>query len=103
MDRLALDTTFLIDAQNERRSRGPKRGATAFLEANPDLDVLLPSVALGEYIEGFENPRCSTTNPARPRIRSAARRPGTRRVLRGPLARAYVVDRCLRTQPARHC
>jgi predicted nucleic acid-binding protein len=42
--------------QNERRSRGTRRGATEFLEANPDLEVLLPSVALGEYLEGFEDP-----------------------------------------------
>ncbi|MBK8998975.1 MAG: type II toxin-antitoxin system VapC family toxin [Myxococcales bacterium] len=56
MERLALDTTFLIDLQNERRSRGAARGAIAFLEAHPDVEVLLPAVALGEYLEGFDDP-----------------------------------------------
>lgn len=57
MDRLALDTSFLIDLQNERRSRGAPRGATAFLRAHPTAELLLPCVALGEYLEGFTDPR----------------------------------------------
>lgn len=56
MDRLALDTTFLIDLQNERRGRGRPRGATAFLSAHQSTELLLPSVALGEYLEGFDHP-----------------------------------------------
>ena len=56
MDRVAIDTTFLIDLQNERRARGPVRGATRFLRANPGTVLLLPSVALGEYLEGFDDP-----------------------------------------------
>jgi tRNA(fMet)-specific endonuclease VapC len=56
MDRVALDTTFLIDLQNERRARGARRGAVAFLEAHPNAEVLLPTVALGEYLEGFDDP-----------------------------------------------
>jgi hypothetical protein len=39
MDRVALDTTFLIDLQNERRGRGAVQGATAFLESH--LETLL--------------------------------------------------------------
>ncbi|MEZ4224639.1 MAG: type II toxin-antitoxin system VapC family toxin [Polyangiaceae bacterium] len=56
MDRVALDTTFLIDVQNERRVRGKARGAIAFLESNRETELLLPCVALGEYLEGFEQP-----------------------------------------------
>jgi tRNA(fMet)-specific endonuclease VapC len=55
MDRVALDTTFLIDLQNERRKRGAAQGATAFLEAHRGTQLFLPSVALGEYLEGFED------------------------------------------------
>lgn len=56
MDRIALDTTFLIDLQNERRVRGKPRGAVAFLRAHSDTEFLLPAVALGEYLEGFDDP-----------------------------------------------
>lgn len=56
MERLALDTTFLIDLQNERRARGQARGATDFLRAHLDTVLFLPSVALGEYLEGFVDP-----------------------------------------------
>ena len=57
MDRIALDTTFLIDLQNERRLRGKARGAVAFLRAHPDSEFFLPTVALGEYLEGFDDPQ----------------------------------------------
>jgi tRNA(fMet)-specific endonuclease VapC len=56
MERIALDTTFLIDLQNEHRARGRERGATAFLQDHQSTELLLPSVALGEYLEGFANP-----------------------------------------------
>ncbi len=56
MERVALDTTFLIDLQNERRSRGQPRGARHFLELNLEVELLLPVVALGEYLEGFSDP-----------------------------------------------
>lgn len=56
MDQVALDTTFLIDLQNERRARGETRGAIRFLQVNPDVRLLLPVVALGEYLEGFDDP-----------------------------------------------
>jgi tRNA(fMet)-specific endonuclease VapC len=56
MERLALDTTFLIDLQNERRERGAERGALAFLKAHPEAELFLPAVALGEYLEGFDEP-----------------------------------------------
>ena len=56
MERLALDTSFLIDLQNERRARGKVRGAIAFLEAHQSTRLMLPSVALGEYLEGFDDP-----------------------------------------------
>lgn len=56
MDRVALDTSFLIDLQNERRGRGSPRGALAMLRAHQSAQLLLPSVALGEYLEGFSDP-----------------------------------------------
>ncbi len=56
MDRVALDTSFLIDLQNERRGRGAAVGATAFLRAHATTELLLPAVALGEYLEGFSDP-----------------------------------------------
>jgi len=57
MDRVALDTSFLIDLQNERRGRGEPRGAVEFLRAHPDTRLLVPTVALGEYLEGFADPK----------------------------------------------
>jgi predicted nucleic acid-binding protein len=56
MDQIALDTTFLIDLQNERRGRGRARGASAFLLANRNAEFFLPVIARGEYLEGFERP-----------------------------------------------
>lgn len=56
MARLVLDTTFLIDLQNERRTRGHARGASAFLRTTLDTELLLPAVALAEYLEGFDDP-----------------------------------------------
>lgn len=56
MVRVALDTTFLIDLQNERRGRGEPKGATSFLAAHQSTELLLPSVARGEYLEGFDDP-----------------------------------------------
>jgi hypothetical protein len=56
VERVALDTTFLIDLQNEHRGRGAPAGAVAFLRAHASTDLLLPSVALGEYLEGFDDP-----------------------------------------------
>jgi tRNA(fMet)-specific endonuclease VapC len=56
MEKIALDTTFLIDLQNERRARGKSRGATAFLRAHATSELLLPVVALAQYLEGFEDP-----------------------------------------------
>lgn len=54
--RVALDTTFLIDLQRERR-RGDGQGpAQRFLERDRELRLHLPAVALGEFAEGFEDP-----------------------------------------------
>ena len=53
--RVAFDTTFLIDFQRER-SRGETDGpAHAFLNADPDVELLLPATALGEFAEGFDD------------------------------------------------
>jgi tRNA(fMet)-specific endonuclease VapC len=51
--RVAIDTTFLIDFQRER-TRGETHGpAHAFLASDPDVELLLPAIALGEFAEGF--------------------------------------------------
>ena len=60
MERVALDTSFLIDLQNERRAKGEPRGAIAFLKAHQSTRLLLPSVAMGEYLEGFDDPASET-------------------------------------------
>lgn len=59
MERIAVDTTFLIDLQNERRGRGGEQGARAFLQAYANCEFFLPVVARGEFLEGFENPESS--------------------------------------------
>jgi len=56
VERLALDTSFLIDLQNEHRGRGAPAGAVTFLRAHASTELLLPAVALGEYLEGFDDP-----------------------------------------------
>jgi tRNA(fMet)-specific endonuclease VapC len=50
--RLSVDTTFLIDLQRERAAQieGP---AHALLTRDPDVELLLPATALGEFAEGF--------------------------------------------------
>lgn len=52
--RLRVDTTFLIDLQRERGSdiEGP---AHALLAQDPEVELFLPSTALGEFAEGFED------------------------------------------------
>lgn len=52
--RLSVDTTFLIDLQRERTldAQGP---AHALLAQDPEVELFLPSVALGESAEGFED------------------------------------------------
>lgn len=53
--RVALDTTFLIDLQRER-TRGDTDGpAHRFLAADPDVELLLSTTALGEFAEGFDS------------------------------------------------
>jgi tRNA(fMet)-specific endonuclease VapC len=52
--RLAVDTTFLIDLQRERAS-GSAGPAHSLLAADPEVELLLPAVVLGEFAEGFED------------------------------------------------
>lgn len=54
--RLSIDTTFLIDLQRERSVGDPDRPAHRFLKESPDAELFLPSVALGEFAEGFPSP-----------------------------------------------
>jgi predicted nucleic acid-binding protein len=51
--RLALDTSFLIDLQRERVRRDPAGPAHRLLASDPDVELHLSSVALGEFAEGF--------------------------------------------------
>lgn len=54
--RVAVDTTFLIDLQRER-ARGDAEGpAHRYLRGNPHRELLLPTPALGEFAEGFDDP-----------------------------------------------
>jgi predicted nucleic acid-binding protein len=53
--RLILDTTVLIDLQRERRAGGDGP-AHALLARDPDIELFLPAVALGEFAEGFDDP-----------------------------------------------
>lgn len=56
MERVALDTTFLIDLQREHAHPRRPRGALAYLRAHPTTSLAIPAVALGEYLEGFDVP-----------------------------------------------
>lgn len=53
--RLSLDTSFLIDLQRER-TVGRTGPAHALLERDPEVELFLPAVALGEFAEGFDDP-----------------------------------------------
>lgn len=53
--RVALDTTFLIDLQRERRKGARDGPAHRFLEGDPDLELMLSATALGEFAEGFRD------------------------------------------------
>ena len=73
-ERVAFDTTFLIDLQRERRAwhRDRKRAGGAaprershadvpgpahrYLAAAPDRELYLSPTALGEFAEGFDDP-----------------------------------------------
>ncbi len=77
MERVALDTSFLIDLQREHAHPRRARGAIAFLRAHPDTVLTIPAIALGEYLEGFESPHGTTAQalvrglevlPADPRV-----------------------------------
>lgn len=53
--RLSLDTTVLIDLQRERRTGGDGPAHT-LLRRDPDVELYLSVVALGEFAEGFDDP-----------------------------------------------
>ena len=55
-DRVAFDTTFLIDLQRERRRNDVRGPAHRFLAASPDRELCLSATALGEFAEGFSDP-----------------------------------------------
>ena len=54
-DKVAFDTTFLIDLQRERHHGEADGPAHRFLAAAPDLELCLSSIVLGEFAEGFAN------------------------------------------------
>ena len=53
--RVALDTSFLIDLQRERGRSEDDGPARTFLQRDPQLELHLSVVALGEFAEGFED------------------------------------------------
>ena len=55
-DKVAFDTTFLIDLPHERRQGEADGPAHRFLAAAPGLELYLSPVVLGEFAEGFINP-----------------------------------------------
>jgi len=57
-ERLSFDTTFLIDIQREARSANKGR-AHRFLERHSGAIMLLSAVAVGEFAEGFADPKDS--------------------------------------------
>lgn len=52
--RLSVDTTFLIDLQRERSAGDDDGAAHRFLKRSPDAELLLSTIALGEFAEGFD-------------------------------------------------
>lgn len=52
--RVAIDTSFLIDLQRERRGGASDGPATHFLHSDPSLELFLPATVLGEFAEGFD-------------------------------------------------
>ncbi len=52
---LSLDTSVLIDLQRERVSGGDGP-AHRLLAADPETELFLSAVALGEFTEGFDDP-----------------------------------------------
>jgi hypothetical protein len=91
--RLALGTSFLIDLQNEHGRRGASTGAIAFLEAHAATELLLPSVALGEYLEGFADPAARTHGRWSRRCESSKQTPTLRESM--PRSRACFGRRAL--------
>ena len=55
-DRVAFDTSFLIDLQRERSQGNADGPAHRFLAAGPNQELYLSSIALGEFAEGFADP-----------------------------------------------
>jgi len=54
--RVSFDTSFLIDFQKERVHGSMSGPAHDFLSANGTLRLCLSAVALGEFVEGFDDP-----------------------------------------------
>lgn len=61
VEKVSYDTTFLIDLQREKR-RGVHGRAHQFLRAHSSAVGFLSVIALGEFMEGFQD-------PADPRLR----------------------------------
>jgi tRNA(fMet)-specific endonuclease VapC len=57
--RLSFDTTFLIDFQRERRTGATPGCSPAhdYLRAEPSVEAAVSAVVLGEFSEGFPEPR----------------------------------------------
>jgi len=57
VERLSVDTTFLIDLQRERRATQTDGPAHEFLRQERGAELYLSTVALGEFAEGFPSPQ----------------------------------------------
>jgi tRNA(fMet)-specific endonuclease VapC len=51
---LSVDTTFLIDLHRERSAGDDDGAAHRFLKRSPNAELLLSTIALGEFAEGFD-------------------------------------------------
>ena len=58
MEAAVIDTTLLIDLQRGRQNPHRSR-AEQWLGANPKVVLMVPSVVLGEFAAGFEDPAVS--------------------------------------------
>jgi tRNA(fMet)-specific endonuclease VapC len=52
--RLSVDTTFLIDLLRDRSAANDDGAAHRFLKRSPEAELFLSTIALREFVEGFD-------------------------------------------------
>lgn len=65
---ILVDTTFLIDLQRSSRNEG-HLAAASWLRENASVELALPAIVLGEFVEGFD----SDTDPVIEHYRASHR------------------------------